>query len=308
MKTKLFFILLLNFLALSFTSLAWSGYDYGATTYETADDSLVVNSLGDQTTVSTYGTLGTNDWIPENSVKNYLKLEGYTVAYDYNPTAAHSWGVYDAALPTADLTELKFAGLLGDPRKEQNVYVLTEEYNRLNANAQADAIENIQNVNTVQNTNITNVQNTVNTHTSEINSLQTTTNNHTTQIDNINNVNIRQDADIAGLNRSVSELNESVNDINHRVDDLEKTQTIISGEVRLYDGRKFSVSTFVDYTTTRQTVDRAGVKVVYKFGESYEERLIRQLEAKLAKTNAVQTKNDFEIYTTKGGFGIRSKF
>lgn len=66
-------------------SFAFAGFNYGVDSYSTVGNQLIVNSMGDQSTVSTYGNLGTNDWISENAVKNYLGMEGYTYANDYNP-------------------------------------------------------------------------------------------------------------------------------------------------------------------------------------------------------------------------------
>ena len=85
-------------------TLSFAQFDFGAETYTSADaKGLVVNSLGDTNVVSQYQTatqsLGTNDWIPENAVKNQLGVDGYTKAYDFNPTASHDWGVYNQQLP-----------------------------------------------------------------------------------------------------------------------------------------------------------------------------------------------------------------
>lgn len=346
-------LILVAVLFLVYQTQAHANFDFGATTYETADDILVVNSLGDQPVVSTFGTLGTNDWIPENAVKNELKLDGYSLAYDYNPTAAHDWGVYNQPLPTGGpaLTKLTFAGLLGDPRKTQDVYVLTSEYNRLSAAGQATSIDNINTVNATQTTNISTLNsqvsnittinssqdnsiNTLNNAVTNINTVnnnqslaitnnannistvsqvQTTwnqtqdteINNHTNQINSINTINDRQDQQIASTNSRVD-------DVSNRVSKLERTQTIIGGEVRLYDSRKWQVNAFLDYTTTRNTVDRLGVRFTYKLGKSYEEGRLDELERKIARLTGekekVETKSNSTTYYTGNGIGIKNNF
>lgn len=315
-----------------FSNKAYANFDFGATTYETADDILVVNSLGDQPVVSKFGALGTNDWIQESGVKNQLAIDGYTKAYDYNPTAAHDWGVYNQPLPVGGpaLTKLTFAGLLGDPRKTQDVYVLTSEYNKLSSQGQAISIDNINTVNNTQNTNI----NTLNSQVSNINVVNTNQdvainnnaqnitnvsntqtnwninqdneiNQHTNQINNINQVNDRQDSQIASTNKRVDEVSD-------RVTQLERTQYIVGGEVRLYDSKKWQINTFVDFTTTRNTVDRAGIRFTYKLGKSYEETRMDELEKKLNKVLGEKDKLEKEAntvpYITENGIGIRNRF
>ena len=142
---KLIFVIIGLFI---FTSGAFAGnFNFGVGTYEQYDDILVVNSLGDEPSISTFGNLGANDFIPENAFKNTLGYEGYSVAYDYNPTYAGLYsGIYEQALPTGvDLTKIQIGGLAGNPRAIQDVYVLTSEYNRLSAQGQANSIDVLNN-------------------------------------------------------------------------------------------------------------------------------------------------------------------
>ena len=140
-------VLLMIGLILILTSNAWCGFNYGTDTYATDASTLILNSTGDQTVSSTMGSLGTNDFIGELGVKNTLQYEGYTTAIDANnPMAlAQCYSQYNQPLPNggAGYTQLKFAGLNGDPRATQNVYVLTSEYNRLSAQGQASSIDNL---------------------------------------------------------------------------------------------------------------------------------------------------------------------
>jgi len=131
-------------IAFSFVNIANAGnFNYGNGTYEQYDDILVVNSLGDELNISTYKNLGANDFIPENAFKNQLGYEGYTMAYDYNPNYSGLYsGIYETKLPTdIELTKIQIGGLAGNPRALQDIYVLTEEYNRLSARGQANNID-----------------------------------------------------------------------------------------------------------------------------------------------------------------------
>jgi len=140
-------ILLTAILILIFAVNGWCGFNWGTDTYSIVGGQLIVNSTGDQTTSSTMGNLGTNDFIGELGVKNTLQYEGYTTAIDANnPTAlAQCYSQYNQPLPNGGVgyTKLQFAGLNGDPRQLQNVYVLTSEYNRLSAQGQATSITNL---------------------------------------------------------------------------------------------------------------------------------------------------------------------
>jgi len=129
----------------SFSEVIFAGnFNYGNDVYEKWDDILIINSLGDNTSISTFGKLGANDYIPENSFKNLLAYEGYSVAYDYNPNYDGYYSdIYNQKLPDEKLTKITIAGLAGDPSATQDVYVLTSEYNRLSAQGQAESIDNL---------------------------------------------------------------------------------------------------------------------------------------------------------------------
>lgn len=118
---------------------------FGKSTYEDVDDRIIFGSLGDEYAVSEFGSLGGNDFIPENAFKNLLGYEGYTEAYDYNPTYD---GYYDSfyknPLPIGkDLIAIDFAGLGANPREIQKAWVLRSEYERLNANEQAKRMDSM---------------------------------------------------------------------------------------------------------------------------------------------------------------------
>jgi hypothetical protein len=449
---KKFLLVVVAVLSLLGASPAFAGFDWGRGTYESYDDILIINSLGDQPVVSMFGALGTNDWIPENAVKNYLLMEGYTVANDFNPSITNPQfsSVYNVVVPEG-YTKLTFAGKLGDPRQLQDVYVKTVEYERLNSNQQAQRMDGIDttildevtnrisgdtllqtaigveetarkkadnkerkdriagdnqlqtninneailredNDNTLQSNikneelarkkedkkerkarirgdkllqnNInneavirsnadTNLENAINLEvtTREVNddALQTSIDNesivrekkdtilHNTinmvdsdskkrdtalqsnldtetiyRIDGDKRIqdNLDVESDIRYnsdqiLQNNINNTNSRIDNVDKRVNSLEQTQGIVEGEVRVYDGRKISVSTFVDYTTTRQTVDRAGIKIVYKLGTSYEERRLDELEARLNMIQPQTTNENIEVVPTTTGFRIK---
>lgn len=315
-------------MVLVFVSPAFASFNWGSDTYSTVGSQLIVGSLGDQPTVSTFGNLGTNDWIPENAVKNYLALEGYTTALDYNPSVTNPQfsSAYNQTVP-AGYTKLTFAGLLGDPRATQDVYVKTEEYNRLNPEMQAERIEqnsidlsdtsdrlgiDINNANqaredgdNVLQTNINNEATTrSNADTTLQNNLNTVDQNSQDRdsqevVDRINGdqrvqdnvdaeANTRANADTT-LQNNINTTNNRIDETNKRVDKLEDTQYNVVGKVRIYDSRKVQVNTYVTYSTTRSTVSEAGVEVTWKLGSSYEQRRADALEARLNKLEGIQT-------------------
>jgi len=301
------FVLLL---CLLIPSLSYAGFNYGVDTYEKVDDSLIINSLGDQPTPSTFGKLGVNDFIPENLVKNYLALEGYTIANDYNPTVTNpQFSSFYNVKPDEGYVKLTFAGLQGDPRKTQDVWVLEKEYYKYSSQSQNDRINNeVSDRVNADNKLQTNINNEVQTRQdADIvlnNNINSVNNTHTswnklqdTEIDNIKSVNNEQD--------------KQLNKLDNRVNDLERTQEIVGGELRLLDTKKWEIKAFADYSTTRNVVDRVGVRVTFKIGKSYEETRIEQLEAKintLLSINSVDNENNIEVIPTKNGFKINKQF
>jgi hypothetical protein len=124
-----------------------------------------------------------------------------------------------------------------------------------------------------------------------------------------------KDVDPVTVNKFQNEIDsntKAINDLGNKVTDLESTQYVVGTEIRVYDSKKWTVSTFVDYTSTRNMIDRAGVRITYKVGQSAEEKQINQLQARLDRLEGVQEvkqrSDDAEVYTTENGMGIRSKF
>ena len=110
----------------------------------------------------------------------------------------------------------------------------------------------------------------------------------------------------------VQAQNNKINANNKRIHQLERPQEIVGAEVRVYDGKKWTITTFVDYSSTRNNVDRAGVRFTYKVGESYEERRINKLEAKVNHLLGFQQGREEtptgEMYTDGSSVGYRERF
>jgi len=83
--------------------------------------------------------------------------------------------------------------------------------------------------------------------------------------------------------KEVKRLDSRIDNVDNRLSELEETQTIVGLEGRIYDSRKWQINIFADYSTNRNKVDRTGIRFTYKFGSSFEERKIEELERKLNK-------------------------
>lgn len=298
----------------SFAEPPSAGWNFGTDTYGQHDSQLILNSLSDRYGISTFQTptqsLGTNDYIEENGVKNTLALDGYTKAYDYNPNSTTGYGyssVYNQPLPNVPLTKLTFMGLDGDPTKAQDVYVLTSEYNALSSQGQAASINalnnglvqvqgqttiNTQNISglsaglsqtsmqTVANTqNIgvlatglaqTNIQTAINTQ--NIGALDLGLNNETT-------------ARIAGdnvLQNQINATNNNVSALDNRVSNIERLKVMPEADIRFFDSRHVSAIAYDAYDATNGRNFAVGVKVMLKLGKSWEDTRIDKLEKEIA--------------------------
>lgn len=107
------------------------------------------------------------------------------------------------------------------------------------------------------------------------------------------------------INDKITNNTNSINNLNNRVDKLEETQTIIGGELRIYDSKKWQINTFADYSTNRNQVDRVGVRFQYKVGLSYEERRLNELEARLNMLQPKANNENIEAVPTTTGFRIK---
>jgi len=256
-----------------------AGWNFGSDTYAQHDGSLILNSLSDRYGISTFQTptqsLGTNDYIEENGVKNTLALDGYTQAYDFNPNSQTGYGyssVYNQPLPNVPLTKLTFMGLDGDPTKAQNVYVLTSEYNELSDQGQAQSINALNNglVQTTAQVNANTANIAVNT--SNIALLNTGLSNET-------------QSRIAGdnaLQGQIDATNDNVAALDNSVSNLERLKVMPEADVRFYDDKYVSAIAYDAYDATNGRNFAVGVKVMLKLGKSYEEKRIDELQGLVA--------------------------
>ena len=271
-------VLLFMLVAIARAEPPSAGWDFGTDTYAQHDSQLILNSLSDRYGISTFQTptqsLGTNDYIEENGVKNTLALDGYTQAYDYNPNSTTGYGyssVYNQPLPNVPLTKLTFMGLDGDPTKAQDVYVLTSEYNALSSQGQAASINALNN-GLIQ----TNAQ--VVTNTQGIAALNTGLTNET-------NSRIAGDA---ALQSQINATNGNVQALGNRVSNLERLKVMPEADIRFYDDKHVSAMAYDAYDATNGRNFAIGVKVMLKLGKSYEETRIDELQSLVA---SLQNKN-----------------
>jgi len=94
----------------------------------------------------------------------------------------------------------------------------------------------------------------------------------------------------ANLNAKANENTSKIDDMNKRLKGLERTQYVVEPEIRLTDTRKTSISTFVRYNIGRRKLDIVGVRFTYKMGSSYEERQLKELEARIEASMEAQVK------------------
>lgn len=83
--------------------------------------------------------------------------------------------------------------------------------------------------------------------------------------------------------KAISANASQIADNSGRISKLEKTQVVIEGQVRVYDGKKWKVKLFASFSTTQSKFDKVGIKFTYKLGKSYEEQLIEEQLSRLEK-------------------------
>ena len=88
---------------------------------------------------------------------------------------------------------------------------------------------------------------------------------------------------ITSNSNNINNNSQKIKGLDNRLSELEETQMIVGLEGRIYDSKKWQVNIFADYSTNRNKIDRTGVRFTYKFGNSFEERKIEELERKLNK-------------------------
>jgi len=266
------------------------GWNFGNVTDASVSNSLVLNSLSDNYGISQFNTfntngkamqsLGNNDYIPENAVKNVLAIDGYTQAYDYNPQYTGLYAsAYNQALPTdVPLTELSFMGLAGNPNAIQNVYVPTSQYNTNSVQGVNGMLDPTTTLNQTVNGNTAAIaQETVRAETVE-GSLATGLNQTNAQV-NTNTANIGQL--YTGLANETNRaqqaeqgLQNQVNGVSGRLDADERLKVMPEAAIRILDTKYMSVVVYDDYDATNGRNFSAGMRYTLKLGKSYEDEKI----------------------------------
>jgi len=120
------------------------------------------------------------------------------------------------------------------------------------------------------------------------------------------NKNQTQDLNIKTNKNNISSNSRKIDSLDNRISELEETQFIVGVEGRVYDSKKLQVNIFADYSTNRNKVDRTGVRFTYKFGQSYEEKLITKQNKRLKQLEKrLGIKNEPEVVgKTKTGLNI----
>ena len=80
---------------------------------------------------------------------------------------------------------------------------------------------------------------------------------------------------------TVNKLNNKIDNNSNRINKLEESQYIVGGVLRIRSTKKWDVDLFADYSTNRQMIDRSGIRFTYKFGESYIDKKIDELEQRI---------------------------
>jgi hypothetical protein len=274
MNRAILSMLVIGLVGVSYAQPPAAGWNFGADTYGQHTDHLILNSLSDRYGISTFDTptqsLGTNDYISENAVKNQLALEGYTKAYDFNPQSKTGYGyssVYNEPLPNIPLTKLTFMGMDGDPTKSQDVYVLTSEYNKLSAQSQADSISTLNSGLTDESGRAIKAEGVLQ------NSLNT-------------EIVSRMDGDKA-LQSQIETVNRKVDNVGDRVNNLERMKVMPEAVVRFYDAKHLSMAVYDSYDATNGRNFAIGMRVTLKLGRSWEEKQLEILQRKLDTLQAI---------------------
>lgn len=158
-------------------------------------------------------------------------------------------------------------------------------------------LNGLQTTQSIENTN------SINTHTGQIGSLQTglnTTNSNVSSLSNtvasvdtnskardvtlqsnINKEGVDRVAGDANLQKQVDKHDARLNNLENAVHEQGETKTLIEGAVRLYDGKRVELQVFNSYDARHGQNFAAGVRILFKAGKSYEEKLFAKQQRDL---------------------------
>ena len=95
------------------------------------------------------------------------------------------------------------------------------------------------------------------------------------------------DSALNPINEMNTIQNHRLDNVENRLSDLEDSQFILGLNARVYDGKKVMVELFTDYSTEKQKFDRYGIRFTVKLGESYMDKKVKELEARILALEAV---------------------
>jgi len=114
----------------------------------------------------------------------------------------------------------------------------------------------------------------------------------TTLQNNINNeATTRASADQA-LQNQINNVNAQAQDNTNRIDRLEQTKYLLEPTVRLYDDKHFQVQAFDSYDVRHSMNFAAGLRVMFKVGPSYEEKLLKKTNPEIARLLSANVNHD----------------
>lgn len=108
----------------------------------------------------------------------------------------------------------------------------------------------------------------------------------------INEKNDEQDGRIGSIENWQDSVNSRMDQFEDRLSDLEDPQFILGLNLRLTDTKRTTLEAFGDYSVTRGEVDRYGLRLTFKLGKSYEEKLIENLQAEVEELKALLSKKE----------------
>jgi hypothetical protein len=110
-----------------------------------------------------------------------------------------------------------------------------------------------------------------------------------------NGLNSETNARIAGdqaLQSQINNINAQAQDNTNRIDRLEQTKYLLEPTVRLYDDKHFQVQAFDSYDVRHGMNSALGMRVMFKVGKSYEEKLIAKTNPEIARLLSANVSSD----------------
>jgi len=103
----------------------------------------------------------------------------------------------------------------------------------------------------------------------------------------------RASADNA-LQSQINNVNAQAQDNTNRIDRLEQTKYLLEPTVRLYDDKRWQVQAFDSYDVRQGMNSALGMRVMFKLGKSYEEKLLAKTNPEVARLLAANVSHDIQ--------------